>query len=62
MTETPHGLFYSTHTCMYWLHTRAADGLIEVQSPVPRQFTLGDFFAIWNQPLSATASPDRRGW
>ena len=52
---THRGLFYGTHTCMYWLHTRAADGLIEAESPVPRHFTLGDFFAIWNQPLSAAA-------
>ena len=51
VTETPHGLYYGAHTCMYWLHTRAADGLIEVQSPVSRQFTLGEFFAVWNQPL-----------
>jgi hypothetical protein len=59
--ETPHGLYYSTNTCMYWLHTRAADGLIEVESPVPRQFTLGDFFAIWNQPLTATHVARFRG-
>jgi hypothetical protein len=37
---------------MYWLHTRAADGLIQVQSPVSRQYTLGDLFTIWNQPLT----------
>src|SRR5579884_3503444 len=49
---TPAGIFYSAGTCMYWLHTRAADGLIEAQSPVRRHFTLGDFFAIWRQPLS----------
>lgn len=52
--ETQHGLFYSASTCMYWLHTRAADGLVEVQSPVARTFTLGDLFAVWNQPLDAT--------
>lgn len=50
--ETPHGLYYDSSTCMYWLHTRAADGLVEVQSPISRRFTLGDFFAVWNQPLS----------
>lgn len=49
--ETEHGLFYGALTCMYWLHTRAADGLVEVQSPVSRSFTLGDLFAVWNQPL-----------
>lgn len=59
--ETPHGLYYTTNTCMYWLHTRAADGLIELQSPVPRRFTLGDFFAIWNQPLSASRVARSKG-
>ena len=56
-----HGLFYGAKTCMYWLHTRAADGLIEVQSPVPRHYTLGDFFRIWNQPLSSDRVATARG-
>ena len=51
--ETERGLFYGALTCMYWLHTRAADGLVEVQAPVDRHFTLGDLFAIWDQPLSS---------
>jgi hypothetical protein len=55
------GLSYSAATCMYWLHTRAADGLIEVQSPVSRRFTLGDLFAIWNQPLSSRRVARARG-
>ena len=59
--ETQHGLYYGTHTCMYWLHTRAADGLLEVQSPVSRRYTLGDFFQIWNQPLDATRVALARG-
>jgi hypothetical protein len=50
--ETQHGLYYGALTCMYWLHTRAADGLVEVQSPVSRTFTLGDLFSVWNQPLN----------
>lgn len=59
--ETQHGLYYSALTCMYWLHTRAADGLVEVQSPVSRQFTLGDLFAVWNQPLDQRRVADVRG-
>jgi hypothetical protein len=54
---TAKGLFYGANTCEYWLHTRAADGLIEVESPRQGTYTLGDFFEIWNQPLS----PDRVG-
>jgi hypothetical protein len=41
--------------CIYWLHTHAPDGVIHVESPIPRVFTLGDFFDVWRQPLS----PDR---
>jgi len=49
---TPEGLKYGDTTCQYWLFTRAADGVIQVQSPVADNFTLGQFFDIWNQPLS----------
>jgi hypothetical protein len=47
----PGGLVYTASTCYYWLHTRAADGVILIQSPKQRKFTLGDFFKIWDQPL-----------
>jgi hypothetical protein len=58
---TQRGLVFTAHTCMYWLHTRAADGLIVVESPVPRQYRLGDFFRIWNQPLGADRVAGARG-
>jgi len=38
-------------TCLYWLHTHAADGIIHIESPVRRTYTLGDFFDEWGQPL-----------
>jgi hypothetical protein len=41
--------------CLYWLHTHAPDGIIHVESPVTRVFTLGDFFDEWGQPLGPTA-------
>ena len=43
-------------SCFYWLHTHAANGIIHIESPVQRTFTLGDFFDIWGQKLSATSS------
>ena len=58
---TAHGLFYGASACMYWLHTRAADGLIDVQSPVPRRFTLGQLFRIWSQPLNRRRVAGARG-
>jgi hypothetical protein len=38
-------------TCLYWLHTHAPDGIIHVESPIHRTYTLGDFFDEWGQPL-----------
>ena len=40
--------------CIYWLHTHAPDGVIHVESPTQRIYTLGDFFDEWHQPLSST--------
>lgn len=39
--HTPQGPFIASGTCFYWLHTHAADGIIHVESPVHRVFTLG---------------------
>jgi hypothetical protein len=39
--------------CIYWLHTHAPDGVIHIESPTKRIYTLGDFFGIWRQPLSS---------
>ena len=55
--QTPEGLFVTGGTCFYWLHTHAADGIIHIESPVQRGYTLGDFFDIWGQSLG----PDRVG-
>ena len=40
--------------CLYWLHTHTPDGIVHIEAPVDRKFTLGDFFTIWGQPLSRT--------
>ncbi|MDQ6610949.1 MAG: hypothetical protein M3Y64_00835 [Gemmatimonadota bacterium] len=40
--------------CIYWLHTHTPDGIVHIEAPLDRKFTLGDFFAIWGQPLSRT--------
>ena len=39
-------------TCMTALHTHTPDGLIHVESSEKRDFSLADFFAVWNQPFS----------
>ena len=49
--ETPNGPFIDAGTCFYWLHTHAPDGIIHIESPVHRTYTLGEFFDEWGQPL-----------
>ena len=56
-TQTAQGAFIETGTCFYWLHTHADDGIIHIESPVQRTYTLGNFFDIWGQPLG----PDQLG-
>jgi hypothetical protein len=43
-----------TATQICWLHTHDTSGIIHVEAGDSRTFTLGDFFAVWRQPLSAT--------
>ena len=40
--------------CFYWLHTHVSDGVIHVESPSQRTYTLGEFFDVWGQPLNPT--------
>jgi hypothetical protein len=49
--NTAQGPFIGSGTCFYWLHTHAADGIIHIESPVHRIYTLGNFFDEWGQPL-----------
>ncbi len=51
--QTPAGPFYGAQKCYYWMHTHTADGVIHIESPSARIYTLGNFFNIWRQPLSA---------
>jgi uncharacterized C2H2 Zn-finger protein len=38
--------------CIYWLHTHDEKGIIHIESPVKRDFTLGQFFDIWSKKLN----------
>ena len=40
--------------CYYPLHTHDMTGKIHVEATAPAVFTLGQFFAIWGQPLEPT--------
>ena len=51
-TDIPENLGVQS-TCMTSIHTHhEKDGTIHVEAPERRDFTLGDFFAVWEQPFS----------
>jgi hypothetical protein len=57
--------FVTGGTCFYWLHTHDVSGVIHIESPTSQLYTLGQFFDIWGEPLTATqvatfpVSPDK---
>jgi hypothetical protein len=59
--NTKAGSFVTQGSCFSWIHTHAADGIIHLEGPAPRTYTLGDFFDIWGQPLSANQVGPARG-
>jgi hypothetical protein len=44
----------NTTDCHYYVHTHDRSGKIHIEPPVATTFTLGQFFALWGQPLTAT--------
>jgi hypothetical protein len=48
-------------SCFSWLHTHAADGIVDVESPLVRTYTLGNFFDVWGQRLDRTHVGPARG-
>jgi hypothetical protein len=61
VAETAEGPFVVTGACFYWLHTHARDGVIHIESPVQRRFTLGQLFDIWRRPLARDRVAGARG-
>lgn len=60
LQQTADGPFVAGGSKYYWLHTHDETGVIHIESPVQRTFTLGNFFDIWKQPLSADqVGPDK---
>ena len=59
--NTASGTFIGSGTCFYWLHTHAADGIVHIESPVVRTFTLGQFFDEWGQPLGPSVAGPAHG-
>jgi hypothetical protein len=40
--------------CISWLHTHDATGVIHIEAPSPRTYSLGAFVHVWGQPLDST--------
>jgi hypothetical protein len=59
--QTAYGPFYGAQQCYYWLHTHTSDGVIHIESPTKRIYTLGNFFDEWRQPLSRTQVASAKG-
>jgi hypothetical protein len=38
--------------CIYWMHTHDVSGIIHIESPENRTFTLGQFFDLWGQKFN----------
>jgi hypothetical protein len=51
--ESSRGTFVTRGSCYSWLHTHTADGILHIEAPIPRVFTIGDFIAVWSAPLNA---------
>ncbi len=40
--------------CLYWIHTHTPDGIIHIEAPNFKSFTLGELFDVWGEPLGRT--------
>jgi hypothetical protein len=61
VAPTPRGAFAVGGSAFFWLHTHAADGIIHIESPIVRTYTLGNFFDIWHEPLGPARVGPARG-
>ncbi|TMM15951.1 MAG: hypothetical protein E6G01_09265 [Actinobacteria bacterium] len=52
--QTSAGPFVVQGDCFYWIHVHDLSGVIHIESPTQRTYTLGQFFDVWGQPLSST--------
>ncbi|GHO47914.1 hypothetical protein [Ktedonospora formicarum] len=56
----------SDGSCIYWLHTHDTTGLLHIESPTTKTYTLGDFFTVWQQRFSSLGYPaqlkQNTGW
>jgi hypothetical protein len=61
VVQTTQGPVATAGKCYYWLHTHAPDGIIHVESPTKRIYSLGEFFDEWHQPLTGSDVAGHKG-
>ncbi len=44
-------------SCFYWMHTHDSSGVIHIEAPQGRDFTLGNFFHIWGEQFPQLKYP-----
>lgn len=56
----------SDQSCLYWLHTHDTSGIIHIESPAGRNYSLGNFLDEWSQVFSNLGYPSQldltSGW
>ncbi|HZU69761.1 MAG TPA: hypothetical protein VFA09_20985 [Ktedonobacteraceae bacterium] len=56
----------SDGSCYYWLHTHDTTGVIHIESPTQKDYTLGNFFDEWSTHFSSLGFPTQlastNGW
>lgn len=50
--DSTHEQAKASATCLHFLHTHDASGTLHVESPVPMDYSLGDFFAVWGKTFT----------
>jgi len=54
MKNPGHNKFVYHATCVYYLHTHDETGIIHIEPPDDRTFTLLQYFDLWGEPLSTS--------
>lgn len=50
----PQNIGIMDNKCLYWLHTHDTSGIMHIESPQEKNFTLGQFVDIWSATGSAS--------
>jgi len=45
------------NSCLYWLHTHDPTGIIHIEAPEYKTFTLGQFLDVWSKSFENTGIP-----